>query len=280
MTLSIAFRAALGIALLTAMDAVIKGQMQQHSFIVALFMRFLMGGLCALAVLAIVRPARPTRASLIGNIVRVPIVVLTAGSFFYSVSVLPLAEALTLSFLAPVFVALLGGLILKEKIDKRILQALGFGIAGMLVMVWPRLQGHVSGASLGVAAALFSAVSYAFNLILLRRIAVREHPTVIVAFQNCGPALCLAIPAWYAFVPMSFGDLAAYLFAGALGVAGHLTLTSAYAHAAASRLAPIEYTALVWASLLGFFVFGEVPLYTTYAGALLIVAGAVAVSRR
>ena len=280
MTLSVAFRAALGIALLTAMDGVIKGQMQQHPFIVALFMRFVMGGLCAFAVLAIARPGRPTRESLIGNTLRVPLVVLTAGSFFYSVSVLPLAEALTLSFLAPVFVALLGGLLLKEKIDGRILQALGFGLAGMLVMVWPRLQGHVSGAGLGVAAALFSAVSYAFNLILLRRIAVREHPTVIVAFQNAGPAICLAVPAWYAFVPMSLGDLAAYLFAGALGVAGHLTLTSAYARAAASRLAPIEYTALIWASLLGFFVFGEVPLYTTYLGALLIIAGAVAVSRR
>ncbi len=93
--------------------------------------------------------------------------VLTAGSFFYSIWVLPLAEALTLSFLAPVFVALLGGVLLKERIDGRILQALAFGLAGMLVMVWPRLQGHVSGASLGVAAALFSAVSYAFNLILL-----------------------------------------------------------------------------------------------------------------
>ncbi len=280
MTASVAFRAALGIALLTAMDGVIKGQMQEHPFIVALFMRFLMGGICALAVLAIARPGKPTRGSLIGNVARVPLVVLTAGSFFYSVSVLPLAEALTLSFLAPVFVALLGGLLLKEKIDKRILQALGFGLAGMLVMVWPRLQGHVSGAGLGVAAALFSAVSYAFNLILLRRIAVREHPTVIVAFQNVGPAICLAVPAWYAFVPMGLGNLAAYLFAGALGVAGHLTLTSAYARAAASRLAPIEYTALIWASLLGFFIFSEVPLYTTYLGALLIVAGAVAVSRR
>ena len=65
----------------------------------------------------------------------------------------------------------------------------------MLVMVWPRLQGQVSGAGLGVAAALFSAVAYAFNLILLRRIALKEHPAVIVAFQNCGPALVLAIPA-------------------------------------------------------------------------------------
>ncbi|MCO5092479.1 DMT family transporter [Bosea sp. (in: a-proteobacteria)] len=280
MTWSIALRATLGIALLTVMDAVVKGQMQHHPFAMALFMRFLMGGLCALAVLAIVRPPRPTRASVIGNLARVPLVVLSAGSFFYSISVLPLAEALTLSFLAPVFVALLGGLLLKEKIDRRILQALGFGLAGMLVMVWPRLQGHVGGTGLGVAAALFSAVTYAFNLILLRRIAVREHPAIIVAFQNAGPAFFIAVPAWHVFVPMSLGDLTAYFSAGVLAVAGHLTLTSAYARAAASRLAPIEYTALVWASLLGFFLFDEVPLYTTYLGAVLIVAGTIAISRR
>ena len=234
MTAGPALRALLGIALLTAMDAVVKAQMQTHPFILTLFMRFAMGGLCSLAVLAFVRPRRPTRASLIGNTVRVPIVVLTAGSFFYSMSVLPLAEALTLSFLAPVFVALLGGLMLKEKLDSRILQALGFGVAGMLVMVWPRLQGQVSGAGLGVAAALFSAVTYAFNLVLLRRIALKEHPAVIVAFQNCGPALCLAIPAALSFVPMTSRDLLIYLAAGALGVAGHLTLTSAFARAEAS----------------------------------------------
>lgn len=280
MTAGPALRAVLGIALLTAMDAVVKAQMQAHPFIVTLFMRFAMGGLCALIVLAFVRPPKPTRASLIGNAVRVPVVVLTAGSFFYSLSVLPLAEALTLAFLAPVFVALLGGILLKERMDSRILQALGFGIAGMLVMVWPRLQGHVSGAGLGVAAALFSAVAYAFNLILLRRIAMKEHPAVIVVFQNCGPALLLAIPAALSFVPMTAKDLLVYLAAGALGVAGHLTLTSAFARAEASRLAPLEYTALIWASLLGYFVFGEVPLITTYAGAVLIVAGAIAISRR
>ncbi|AMJ59120.1 DMT family transporter [Bosea sp. PAMC 26642] len=280
MTIGTALRAALGIALLTAMDAVIKGQMRQHPFLLALFMRFAMGGVCALAVLALVRPALPTRNSLIGNTIRVPVVVITAGSFFYSLSVLPLAEALTLAFLAPVFVALLGALLLKEKLDSRIFQALGFGVAGMLVMVWPRLQGHVSGAGLGVAAALFSAVAYAFNLILLRRIAMKEHPAVIVAFQNLGPALLLAIPAAFVFVPMTARDLGAYLGAGALGVAGHLMLTSAFARAAASRIAPIEYTALIWASLLGYAMFGEVPLFTTYAGALLIVAGAIAVSRR
>lgn len=280
MSLGPALRALLGIALLTAMDGVVKGQMQSHPFIVALFMRFAMGGLCALAVLAIVRPPAPTRASIIGNSLRVPVVVLTAGSFFYSISVLPLAEALTLAFLAPVFVALLGGLLLKEKMDAPVWQALGFGVAGMLVMVWPRLQGQVSGAGLGVAAALFSAVTYAFNLILLRRIALKEHPAVIVGFQNCGPALVLAIPAALAFVPMTGRDVLIYLAAGALGVAGHLMLTSAFARAEASRLAPLEYTGLIWASGLGYAFFGEVPLITTYAGAVLIVAGAIAVSRR
>lgn len=280
MNVNTALRAALGIALLTAMDAVIKAQMQQHPFLLALFMRFAAGAICAIIVVAILRPARPTQASLISNSVRIPLVIVTAGSFFYSISVLPLAEALTLSFLAPVFVALLGALILKERLDGRILQALGFGLAGMLVMVWPRLQGGVTGAELGVAAALVSAVSYAFNLILLRTIAMKEHPAIIVLFQNAGPALCLAWPAYYVFQPMSGGDLLTYLCGGALGVAGHFSLTSAFARAPASRLAPIEYTALVWASLLGWFVFGEVPLWTTYAGAVLIVAGAFAVSRR
>ena len=280
MSLGPALRALLGIALLTAMDAVVKAQMQSHPFIVALFMRFAMGGVCALAVLAVLRPPVPTRASVIGNSIRVPVVVLTAGSFFYSISVLPLAEALTLAFLAPVFVALLGGVLLKEKLNARIWQALGFGIAGMLVMVWPRLQGQVSGAGLGVAAALFSAVTYAFNLILLRRIALKEHPAVIVAFQNCGPALLLAVPAALAFVPLTGHDVLVYLAAGALGVAGHLMLTSAFARAEASRLAPLEYTALIWASGLGYAFFGEVPLITTYAGAVLIVAGAIAISRK
>jgi len=280
MNLNTALRAVLGIALLTAMDAVIKAQMQQHPFLLALFMRFAAGAFCAIIVVAVLRPKRPTRTSLIGNSARIPLVIVTAGSFFYSISVLPLAEALTLSFLAPVFVALLGALILKERLDGRILQALGFGLAGMLVMVWPRLQGGVTGAELGVAAALVSAVSYAFNLILLRTIAVKEHPAIIVLFQNAGPALCLAWPAYYVFQPMSAGDLFTYLCGGALGVAGHFSLTSAFARAPASRLAPIEYTALVWASLLGWFVFNEVPLWTTYAGAALIVAGAFAVSRR
>lgn len=273
-------RATLGIFLLTGMDAVIKGQMLEHPFGVAVFLRFVAGSIVAAAVIAWVRPAFPTRDSIRANALRVPVVVATASSFFYSVDALPLAEALALAFLAPVFVAIFGVILLKERISPAILMALAAGLAGMLVMTWPRLTGEVTGAVDGVAAALFAAVTYALNLVLLRRIALKEHPSIIVFAQNAGPALVLAVPAMLWWSSPSLADYATFMGAGVLGVAGHLLLTSAFARAPASRLAPVEYTGLIWASILGFVFFGERPGLETYAGALLIIAGALLLTRR
>jgi drug/metabolite transporter (DMT)-like permease len=273
-------RAMAGVALLTFMDAVMKGQMQSHPLIQSVFMRFASGALIILAVLAIVRPPRPTRKSLKANLVRIPVALMSTLCFFYAVSVLPLAEALTLSFLSPLFVALFGIVLLKEHVDRRIWLALGFGLVGMLIMVWPRLDGGMRGDTLGVLAALSAAVIYAFNLVLLRRLALHEHPVIIVAFQNCGPALILAIPAFLVWVPLTLRDLALYGLAGVLAIGGLLILTSAFAMAKAARLAAVDYTALVWAAGLGWIFFSEVPGVHTFAGAALIVAGAMAVSRR
>ena len=102
----------------------------------------------------------------------------------------------------------------------------------------------------------------------------------IVAFQNCGPALVLAIPAYLVWVPLTLTDLAMYGLAGVLAISGLLMITSAFARAKAARLAAVDYTALVWAAGLGWIFFGEVPGVHTFAGAALIIAGALAVSRR
>ena len=171
--------ASIGVFLLTAMDAVVKGQMQEHPVVVSIFLRFTMGGLVALAVLASLRPPRPSRPELIANLIRVPLVVVTAGSFFFAVSRLPLAEAIGLSFIAPAFIAILGVLLLKERLDASILIALAAGFAGMAAMLWPKLEEGMSGSTIGVAAALFSALSYAGNIILLRRLALKQHPATI-----------------------------------------------------------------------------------------------------
>ncbi len=272
--------ATLGIFLLTGMDAVVKGQMHTHPVVVSIFLRFVMGGLVALATLAWLAPPKPTGPEIRANLLRVPLVVLTAGSFFYSISQLPLAEAISLSFIAPAFIAVLGVVLLKEKLDRNILLALAAGFVGMLVMLFPKLQEGVTGSTLGVIAALFSAFAYAFNIILLRRLAVNQHPATIVAFQNWGPAvLLLPFALWFWSSP-SGSDLAMFLLAGLLGTSGHLLLTFAFSRANASRLAPTEYTSLVWAAIIGFTVFGEVPTLYTFAGSALIVLGAFTLARR
>ncbi len=270
----------IGILLLTCMDAVVKAQMSAHPVIVAVCLRFAAGALIAFAVVAALKPPVPTRAEFVANAVRVPIIVLTASSFFLSVSLLPLAEAIGLSFLAPGFIALMGVLILRERLDGTILVALGAGLAGMAVMLWPKLQGGLTGSTLGVAAALFSALVYAFNIILLRRLAQAQHVATIVVFQNAGPALLLAPLAWWFWTPQGAHDLAMYGLAGLLGVFGHMMLTRAFARAPAARIAPTEYTSLVWAALLGFAVFGETPTAYTFAGSALIVAGSLWLGRR
>jgi len=272
--------ATLGIFLLTGMDAVVKAQMQTHPVVVSIFLRFVMGGLVALVAMAWLAPPRPTGPEVRANLLRVPLVVLTAGSFFYSISQLPLAEAISLSFLAPAFIAVLGVVLLKEKLDRNILLALAAGFAGMLVMLLPKLQEGITGSTLGVIAALFSAFAYAFNIILLRRLAVNQHPATIVAFQNWGPAVLLLPAAVWFWSSPDGADLAMFLLSGLLGTSGHLLLTYAFSRANASRLAPTEYTSLVWAAIIGFTMFGEVPTLYTFAGAALIVLGAFTLARR
>ncbi len=271
---------AIGILLLTGMDAVIKGQMQTHPVTVAVFCRFVTGGIISLLVLAWLKLPHPTVGEVRANLIRVPLVVLTAGSFFLAVSLLPLAEAISLSFLAPCFIAVLGVVWLRERLDRSILIALACGIAGMAVMLWPKLEAGPGGSALGVGAALFSAFAYAVNIILLRQLAVKQHPAIIVAFQNVGPALLmLPFAAWLWSWP-TFADWLMFAAAGVLAVGGHLTLTYAFSKANASRIAPTEYTSLVWAALIGFFVFAEVPTLYTFAGAALIIAGSLALARR
>lgn len=272
--------AVFGIFLLTCMDAVIKAQMQVHPVSVSVFMRFVAGGFVAMAVMAILKPPKPTHDEIRANLLRVPLVVLTASSFFLAVSLLPLAEAISLSFLAPCFIAVLGVVWLKERVDRSIIIALVFGFGGMAVMLWPNLQAGRAASTLGVTAALFSAFAYAVNIILLRRLALSQHPATIVAFQNVGPAVLLLPLAIWQWSSPTASDLAMFSLAGLFGVGGHLALTFAFARAAASRIAPTEYTSLVWAALIGFVAFSEVPTLYTLAGSALIIAGSLALARR
>src|SRR3954471_7918255 len=131
-----ALRAAAGIAVLSIMDAVIKGMSVYYPTFQVAFLRFACGSLVVAGVVAVLKPGWPSRETVAANAIRSVIAVVTALSFFYALGQLPLAETLVLSFLSPMFIALFGMVMLKERVDQRILMALVVGFAGTLVVVF------------------------------------------------------------------------------------------------------------------------------------------------
>jgi S-adenosylmethionine uptake transporter len=174
-----------------------------------------------------------------------------------------------------------GLVLLRERVDGRIVGAIAVGFAGTLVVVLGQTgEAGAARSWSGVGAALLSAVTYAFSLVLLRQRAQRDKFVHIVLFQNIGPAT-LVLPFGLLFwQPLDLSHLAWFGTMGALGVIGHSLMATAYAKAEAARLAPLEYTALIWAAAIGFGVFGEIPTWATLGGGILIVTAAALTSRR
>ena len=277
-----AIEALAGVAILSAMDAMVKGLAAHLPVIEVTFLRFAFGAVTAFAVVAVTRPGWPSRETLRVNGIRALLIVFTALCFFYALSVLPLAETLALAFLAPVFIALFGGLILRETINGRIVIALAAGFGGMLVIVYGKADAGTLGpqAMLGALAALASAVTYALAMVLLRARATRDSLVVIVTLHNLLPALILIVPAGFVWVAPTSLEWGWAALLGALGVFGHLLLAQAFKRAEAARLASLDYTSLIWAVVFGYIFFDETPTLYTFAGATLIILGALNASRR
>lgn len=271
-----------GDGLLSLMDALIKSMTPRYPTFQIAFLRFSSGLVWASLVLAILRPGWPSRETVFYNTTRSVLVVMTATSFFYALGELPLADAVALSFLSPVFIALFGVIFLKERIDTRIILALVAGFCGMMLIAGGRIGSgdYGDGAIFGTAACVLSAVTYALNLVLLRARAQRDALSIIVWFQNAGPALVLAPAAALVWTPLFSGDLGLLALIGLLGVSGHFLLALAFARAEAARLAPIHYVTLAWGVVFGYLFFADLPGLATIAGAGLIILGTIATHRR
>lgn len=267
--------------ILTLMDAFVKSMTGRYPVLQIAFLRFGVGTVWATILFVASGPRWPSAEALRYNATRSVLVVVTAVSFFFALSKLPMAEAMALSFLSPLFITLFGVMMLGERFDARIGFALAAGIAGMLVIVSGQIgqRAYDQDALLGAGAVVISAVVYALVIILLRARANRDPLPMIVLFQNVGPALLLMVPGWWVWQTMSWRDLGLFVIIGALGVTGHMFMAHAFARAEAARLAPVHYVVLVWGTLFGFLFFGDVPGIATLIGAALIVV-ATLVSQR
>ena len=218
---------------------------------------------------------RTTRPGL--QLARGVLLVLATLLFFTSLSVLPLANANAIGFALPLFVAALAVPMLGERLEMPRLIAIFVGLAGALVIVRPGSDVFTPYALLPLGMAACNALYQ----ILTRKVAGLEHPlTSLVWGAVVGAAvMSLAAPFVWA-MPRAAWHGALIVLIGVLASVGHFLLIKAYEHASATLLAPYTYSALVWAMLLGWLVFGDFPDGWALAGMGIIVASGLYLANR
>lgn len=270
-----------GIGLFSIMDALMKDLSIALGAYNAVLWRCLIGAALAGTVWAAIKSPLPSRAALRLHTVRSILVAAMALSFFWALARLPLAEAIALSFIAPLITLYLAAVMLGEKVGRDAIMASVLGFAGMLVILSAKLSadGQVRDA-MAVGAILFSAVAYAINLIVARKQAQVASPTEIAFFQNLFVGLILALGApWLAVLPPAewLPHLAGSALLATMSV---FLLAWAYARAEAQLLVTVEYTAFLWAAALGWVWFAEPLAWQTVAGTVLIVVGCLIATRK
>ncbi|MBK8375155.1 DMT family transporter [Sphingorhabdus sp.] len=272
--------AAFGIGTFSLMDAAMKDLALAIGAYNAVLWRNGLGSLLTGVLFLGTRQRIPMLAVLKLHLWRSFIVALMAVSFFWSLTVLPLAEAIGLSFIAPVIALYLAAVLLGETIGREAIIASIAGLGGVAIILVGKFSGDYSDESLwGAAAVLFSAVVFAYNLILARQQAQQAGPIEIAFFQNLFTAAILALAAPWFFSMDATGEIPMIAAAAGLAIISLLLLSWAYARAEAQVLIPVEYTAFVWAALCGWAFFDEPVTLTTMAGTALIVGGSLVAAR-
>jgi S-adenosylmethionine uptake transporter len=278
-----AFAVALAaVASLSIMDAVMKHLVIVIGIVAVTVWRALANlGISA----ALYLPARkgwPGRKALRIHIARAMVVTVMAFLFFWGIGRVHLAQAIALTFIAPLIALVLAALFLGERIGRLSIfgSVLAFGGVIIIVVGQARMALHPD-ALLGTAAIIGSAVTYAVNIVLMRHQALAARPLEINFFQSLTiMAIWLAALPFVGIPSVPDGQWHWIAVAAILSTAGTLLFAWAYARGEASYLAVTEYSAFLWASALGWVVFSEGVTGYTLAGAALIVCGCLLASRR
>jgi S-adenosylmethionine uptake transporter len=227
------------------------------------------------------RLRRPDRKTLLVHIIRGADVTVMAALFFWGIGRVPLAQSIALTFIAPLIAMLLAALFLDERIGPRSMLSSVVAFSGVVIIVVGQARANVgSGVLLGIAAIIGSALCYAGNIVLMRRQALAAKPLEINFFQSL-----TVMALWLLAIPVAGlpawpdGQWTWILVASLLSTAGTLLFAWAYARGPASYLAATEYSAFLWASLMGWLAFHERVSIFTLAGAILIVGGCLIAAR-
>ncbi|MCE2519339.1 MAG: DMT family transporter [Alphaproteobacteria bacterium] len=260
----------LAMCLMATMDATAKWLVEDYSIAQILLVRFAVFLGIALALawrrgwLATVRSRQPGLQVLRSLVMLAEIVV-----FLWAFSLLPLADVHAIAAVSPLIAVALAALLLAERVGWRRWLAVAAGCAGVLVIMRPG-SGIMGPAAL---IALLAAFLWALLQVLIRRVGLDDSIETTALWSAAIAVLLLVFLAPFDWHPVAAGDWPLLVLVGLLGAAAHLVLFRALQVAPASMLQPFAYTLVVWATVMGYVLFGEFPDIWTLAGIVIVIAG-------
>lgn len=273
--------AAGGIGLFSIMDAFMKSLVLAIGVYNALLWRMGTGSLLGAVAWGAGGGGWPTARALRLHLARGALTTAMALLFFWGLARVPMAQAISLAYIAPLLALVLGAALLKERVGPRVIVASLAALVGVGVILAGQSRGAAAPDALaGAVAILASAVLYAFNLIVARLQSQAARPGEIAFVQSAIVTLILLVAApWLAHWPPA-AEWPKIAVAAALATASLFLLAWAYAHGEAGYLATTEYTSFVYAAGLGWLVFGERVATATLLGAAIIVGACLYGARR
>jgi drug/metabolite transporter (DMT)-like permease len=198
---------------------------------------------------------------------------------FTGLGLLPLPEVTAIGYATPMFTVILAALMLGETVRLFRISAVALGLVGVMIVIWPRLSldaGALGTAgTLGALAVLAASILRALVQIHIRTLVRTEHTAAIVFYFSLTATLLSLLSLPFGWVVPGTLDLSLLIGAGVVGGVAQILITSSYRFGGASMLAPFDYASLIFAGLIGYVIFSELPTWNMVAGAALVVLGGV-----
>lgn len=210
------------------------------------------------------------------HVLRAAFLIAATFLFFFSLKTMAIADALAIFFVQPLVVTALSPLVLGERVGVNRWAAVGVGFIGTLIILRPGLSAFGPGAML----ALGSGVSLGFYMLVTRLMKGRTSPVVTMFHTSLMGAVMTTIGVVFVWQSPSLWQWVQFLTVGAIATVGHLLITRAYENAEASLLAPLAYTEIVMATVLGWLFFGDLPDRWTVLGVCILIGSALYISAR
>ena len=195
-------------------------------------------------------------------------VILSITLLFVGIAYIPFADAIAISFMAPLFVTILAVPILGESFYWHRVVAVLMGLGGVMIIIQPGSGVYHWAAFMPLCSGFF----FALFQIMTRKLAASDNWFTTLFYTGAGGLFWVSLPVAFFWRPLDLGHLGVFAVIGVLGALAHLFIVKALEAAQASLLAPFNYTKLIWAAAIGFVVFTETPSLATIIGSLVIVA--------